>query len=59
LLLDALRRCVTSDVTSFAVVTDAIDDEARAFYLHASFLPLPDSPYRLFRCLSDIEVLFW
>lgn len=58
LLLDALRRCVTSDVASFAVVTDAIDDEARTFYLHASFLPLPDSPYRLFRRLSDIEVLF-
>lgn len=58
LLLDALRRCVTSDIASFAVVVDAIDDDARAYYLHASFLPLPDSPYRLFRRLSDIEALF-
>lgn len=58
LLLDALRRCVTSDIASFAVVVDAIDDEARAFYLHASFLPLLDSQYRLFRRLSDIEALF-
>jgi GNAT superfamily N-acetyltransferase len=58
LLFDALHRCATSDVASFAVVVDAIDDEARAFYLHASFLPLPDSPYRLFRRLSDIEALF-
>ena len=58
LLVDALRRCITSDIASFAVVVDAIDDEARAFYRHASFLPLPDSPYRLFRRMSDIEALF-
>lgn len=58
LLLDALHRCTTSDIASFAVVVDAIDDEARDFYLHGSFLPLPDSPYRLFRRMSDIEALF-
>ncbi len=58
LLLDALYRCVTSDIASFAVVVDAIDDEARAFYIHASFLPLPDSPDRLFRHISDIAALF-
>lgn len=58
LLIDALRRCMSSDVASFAVVVDAIDDEARAFYRHASFVPLPDSPYRLFRRMSDIEALF-
>ena len=27
-------------------------------FLHHSFLPLPDSPYRLFRRMSDIEALF-
>jgi len=58
LLLDALHRCATSDLASFAVVVDAIDDAALSFYLHASFLPLPDSPYRLFRRMSDIEALF-
>jgi GNAT superfamily N-acetyltransferase len=58
LLLDALHRCATSNIASFAVIVDAIDDEARAFYLHAGFLPLPDSPYRLFRRMSDIEALF-
>lgn len=26
--------------------------------MHHSFLPLPDSPYRLFRRMSDIEALF-
>jgi GNAT superfamily N-acetyltransferase len=58
LFLDALHRCSRSEVAAFAVVVDAIDDEARGFYLHHSFLPLPDSPYRLFRPMSDIEALF-
>jgi hypothetical protein len=57
-LLDALHRCTTTDIASFAVVVDAIDDAARTFYLRASFLPLPDSPHRLFRRMSDIEALF-
>jgi predicted GNAT family N-acyltransferase len=58
LLLDALHRCTTSEIPSFAVIVDAIDDEARAFYLHHSFLSLPDSPYRLFRRISNIAALF-
>lgn len=58
LLLDALHRCVTSDIASFAVIVDAIDEEAHAFYLHAGFLPLPESPNRLFRRMSDIQALF-
>jgi GNAT superfamily N-acetyltransferase len=57
LFLDALCRCSRSEVASFAVIVDALDDEARAFYLHHSFLPLPDSRYRLFRRMSDIETL--
>jgi hypothetical protein len=58
LFLDALYRCSRSKVASFAVIVDAIDDEARGFYVHHSFLPLPDSPYRLFRRMSDIDALF-
>jgi GNAT superfamily N-acetyltransferase len=58
LLLDALYRWVRSDIASFAVLIDAIDDKARAFYLHQSFLPLPDQPRRLFRRISDIAALF-
>jgi GNAT superfamily N-acetyltransferase len=41
LLLDARHRCTRSQVASFAVIVDAIDDDARAFYVHESFLPLP------------------
>jgi GNAT superfamily N-acetyltransferase len=58
LFLDALHRCSRSEVASFAVIVDALDDEVRDFYVHHSFLPLPDSPYRLFRRISDIEALF-
>jgi GNAT superfamily N-acetyltransferase len=58
LLLDALYHCTQSDIASFAIVVDAIDDAARAFYLHESFLPLPDQPRRLFRRMSDMEALF-
>jgi GNAT superfamily N-acetyltransferase len=58
LFLDALHRCCRSEIASFSVIVDAIDDEARSFYVHHSFLPLPDSPYRLFRRMSDIEALF-
>ena len=58
LFLDALHRCSRSEVASFAVIVDALDDEARAFYVHHSFLPLPDLPRRLFRRMSDIEGLF-
>jgi GNAT superfamily N-acetyltransferase len=58
LLLDAVHRCVRSDIASFAVLVDAIDDGAHAFYLHHSFLPLPDQPRRLFRRISDIAALF-
>ena len=57
LLLDALYRCVGNEIATFAVIVDAIDDEARAFYLHESFLPLPDSHQRLFRRMSDLEAL--
>jgi hypothetical protein len=51
-------RCTTSQITAFTVIVDAIDDQAQAFYRHHSFLPLPDSPYRLFRRLSEIAALF-
>ena len=58
LFLDALYRCSRSEIASFAVLVDALDDEARDFYVHHSFLPMPDAPYRLFRRMSDIAALF-
>jgi GNAT superfamily N-acetyltransferase len=55
LLVDALRRCLRGgrEFGARAVVVDAIDDQAAAFYRHLDFHPLEDR--RLWRRLSDIE----
>ncbi len=55
LLVDALRRCVrgSREFGARAVVVDAIDDDAAAFYRHFGFHDLADR--RLWRRLSDID----
>lgn len=58
LLLDALRRCLGSETASIAVVVDAKDDVAVAFYERHEFLRLPDQPNRLFKPMAEIEKLF-
>ena len=58
LLADALYRSVRSEVASFAVIVDAKDDSARAFYERESFLAFPDQTMKLFRPMADIERLF-
>jgi predicted GNAT family N-acyltransferase len=60
LLLDALDRCLrqSSQVASFAVVVDAKDEAAQRFYEHFEFIPLPDTPGRLFLPMRTIEKLF-
>lgn len=60
LLLDALNRSWrnTSEVGSVGVAVDALDEKARAFYLHHEFIQLGDSPNRLFRSMADIEKAF-
>jgi GNAT superfamily N-acetyltransferase len=54
LLVDALGRCVRGgrEFGARAVVVDAINDKARAFYEHFDFHPLEGR--RLWRRLSDI-----
>ncbi len=54
LLADALRRCVRGgrEFGARAVVVDAIDDRAAAFYRHFDFHDLDER--RLWRRLSDI-----
>ncbi|MGY2053133.1 GNAT family N-acetyltransferase [Methylobacterium sp. JK268] len=58
LLLDPLRRCLRSETASLAVVVDAKDEVAAAFYERHEFLRLPDQPNRLFKPMSEIERLF-
>lgn len=54
LLVDALRRCARGgrEFGARAVVVDAINDQAHAFYEHFDFHPLEGR--RLWRRLSDI-----
>lgn len=58
LLADALYRALRSEVASFAVIVDAKDDSARAFYEREGFLPFPDQQMKLFLPMADIEQLF-
>jgi ribosomal protein S18 acetylase RimI-like enzyme len=60
LLLDALRRALVGSkhVASAAVVVDAKNEEASAFYRRYDFVPLPSQPTRLFYLMSSIAHLF-
>jgi predicted GNAT family N-acyltransferase len=57
LLLDALSRSlsVSAHVGSAAVLVDAIDASAAAFYQRYGFTPFPDTPLRLFFPLKDVK----
>lgn len=54
LLLDALARSVRSEITAYAMVVDAKDALAVAFYRHHGFLPFESSPARLYLPLAEI-----
>ncbi len=59
LLHDALRRAFRqiSQVASYAVVVDAIDDIAISFYQHFGFIQFPDNHSRLFLPMATIAKL--
>jgi GNAT superfamily N-acetyltransferase len=60
LLVDALRRSLeqSDEIGSIAVIVDAIDDRARAFYEHFEFIGFPDQPRRLFLPMETIAGFF-
>ena len=60
LLMDALRRALQAsrEVASVAVVVEAKDDAAVAFYRHYDFINFTDQPRRLFLPMTVIEQLF-
>ena len=60
LLMDALRRSLeaAANIAAMAVLVDAKDDAAEAFYRHFSFLPLQEQPRRLFLPMKTIAGLF-
>jgi hypothetical protein len=59
LLMDALRRARQSSrqVGSYAVIVDAIDDDAAVFYSKFGFLPLIGHANRLYLSMASIERL--
>ncbi len=60
LLMDALRRSLgaAANIAAMAVLVDAKDDAAEAFYRHFSFLPLQGRPRRLFLPMKTVAGLF-
>ena len=48
LLADAIQRVLLSPPAVFALLVDAKDDQAVAFYRHHGFLPLTSKPHTLF-----------
>ena len=60
LIMDALHRSLAASkaTASFAVVVDAIDDEAVRFYQRFDFQPFPDSSTKLFRTMTNIDKTF-
>ena len=51
----ALDRAVRSEIAAYALIVDAKDEAAAAFYRHHGFIALPDSPFTLFLPLATVE----
>lgn len=60
LLVDALKKALVNSVTvaSWAVVVDAKDEKAIAFYKRYGFVEFPNSTNRLFLPMSSVTKLF-
>ncbi len=55
LLADALRRVLASAPAAYALLVDAKDDVAVAFYLHHGFIALAREPRTLFLTVAVAE----
>lgn len=60
LLMDALYKSfqASKQVASFAVVVDAIDEQAVKFYQRFDFQAFPEQPFKLFRTMKNIALTF-
>ncbi len=54
LLADALDRAARSEIAAYALMVDAKDETAAAFYWHHGFIALPDSSLTLFLPLATV-----
>ena len=55
LLADALDRATRSEIAAFALMVDAKDETAVAFYRHHGFMALPNSRLTLFLPLATFK----
>lgn len=60
LLMDALRRSLeaASQIGAMAVLVEAKNEAAEAFYKHFGFTPLKEQPARLFLSMKTVAELF-
>lgn len=60
LLMDALHRSLAAaaEIAAMAVIVDAKDAAAEAFYRHFGFIPLQRQPVRLFLPMKTVAGLF-
>ncbi len=54
MLADALDRAARAEIAAYALVVDAKDAAAVAFYRHHGFIALPDTPRTLFLPLASV-----
>ncbi len=55
LLADALDRAIRSEIAAYALLVDAKDERAAAFYRHHGFIALPDAPLTLLLPLATVR----
>jgi ribosomal protein S18 acetylase RimI-like enzyme len=55
LLANALHRSARSEIAAYALMVDAKDEAAVAFYRYHGFIALPDSPLTLFLPLAAVR----
>lgn len=58
LLADALQRAAQAEIAAYALLVDAKDTHAAAFYQHHGLLALPDTPLTLFLPLATVQMLY-
>lgn len=60
LLMDAMHRSLqaAANIAAMALVVDAKDDAAKAFYRHYGFIALQQQPGRLFLSMTTVAGLF-
>lgn len=56
LLGDALARVACSEIAAYALVVDAKDETAAAFYQHHGFIALPEASLTLFLPLATVPI---